>query len=159
MELRQPDPPLADDRIALRQWTDEDVSAIVAACRDPETSRWTTVPIPYTERDARDWLERCADGWERGIAPFAVVERDSGGLAAAISMWLQGPVAELAGRDTFPERSGSSLAGVSTSWVSCASSWARSLGIERRNGWPKSAASLAKVSFVPGPTSAATVGT
>ena len=105
MELRQPDPPLADDRTALRQWTDEDVPAIVAACRDPETARWTTVPIPYTERDARAWLERCADGWERGIAPFAVVERDSGDLAAAISVWLHGPVAEL-GYWAVPEHRG-----------------------------------------------------
>ena len=95
MELRPPDPPLGDERVVLRDWTDDDVPAIVDACRDPETARWTTVPIPYTERDAREWLERCADAWERGVAPFAVVERETGELAAAISVWLHGSVAEL----------------------------------------------------------------
>ena len=58
MELRPPDPPLGDDRIVLRDWTDEDLPAIVAACRDSDTARWTTVPIPYTREDAREWLER-----------------------------------------------------------------------------------------------------
>ena len=95
MELHLPDPPLGDDRIVLRDWADEDVPAIVAACRDPETARWTTVPVPYTEGDAREWLERCADAWERGTAPFAVVDRDSGELVAAITMWLHRSVAEL----------------------------------------------------------------
>jgi len=105
MELHPPDPPLGDDRIVLRDWTDEDIPAIVAACRDSDTARWTTVPIPYTREDAREWLERCADAWERGVAPFAVVERGSGGVAAAITMWLHGPIAEL-GYWAVPEHRG-----------------------------------------------------
>ena len=67
-----------------------DVPAIVAACNDPETARWTTVPSPYTEADARAWIERCATAWSEGAAPLAVVERSSGELAAAITLWLHG---------------------------------------------------------------------
>jgi len=95
VELRPPDPPLRDDLVELRPWLLRDVPAIVAACNDPETSRWTTVPSPYSERDARAWLERCETAWTDGAAPLAVVERASGELAAAITLWLHGRVGEL----------------------------------------------------------------
>lgn len=58
MELQPPDPRLGDELVELRPWLDRDVPAIVAACNDPETARWTTVPSPYSEEDARAWLER-----------------------------------------------------------------------------------------------------
>ena len=102
MELQPPDPPLQDDLIELRPWLDEDVPAIVAACNDPETSRWTTVPSPYSEEDARAWLERCETAWDEGAAPLAVIDRDSGQVAAAITLWLHGRVGEL-GYWTAPE--------------------------------------------------------
>ena len=95
MQLRPPDPPLQDEVIELRPWLDRDVPAIVAACNDPETSRWTTVPSPYTDADARAWLGRCASAWSDGAAPLAVVERDGGQLAAAITLWLHGRTGEL----------------------------------------------------------------
>lgn len=51
-----PDPPLAADEVRLRPWRADDAAAVTAACQDPEIPRWTVVPSPYTERDARDWL-------------------------------------------------------------------------------------------------------
>jgi ribosomal-protein-alanine N-acetyltransferase len=48
--------PLSDGVVALRHWRDDDVPAIVAACQDPEIPRWTHVPVPYTEEDARSYL-------------------------------------------------------------------------------------------------------
>jgi RimJ/RimL family protein N-acetyltransferase len=48
---------LSDDVVLLQPLTEDDVPAIVAACQDPEISRWTSVPSPYTEADARAWLE------------------------------------------------------------------------------------------------------
>jgi RimJ/RimL family protein N-acetyltransferase len=95
MELHPPDPPLGDELVELRPWLDRDVPAIVAACNDAETARWTTVPSPYTEADARAWLDRCASAWSEGAAPLAVVERATGDVAAAITLWLHGRVGEL----------------------------------------------------------------
>jgi RimJ/RimL family protein N-acetyltransferase len=54
--LRFPDPPLSDGTITLRAKTRDDVEALVAACQDPEISRWTRVPSPYTRDDAEGWI-------------------------------------------------------------------------------------------------------
>jgi RimJ/RimL family protein N-acetyltransferase len=69
---------LEDDAILLREFTEEDVPAIVAACQDPEIARWTRVPSPYTEADAREFLKDPPD------RAFAVVDRSSGELLGAI---------------------------------------------------------------------------
>ena len=95
MELRPPDPPLADELVELRPWLRRDVPAIVAACNDPETARWTTVPSPYSEEDARAWIKRCKTAWANGAAPLAVIDRASGEVAAAITLWLHGRTGEL----------------------------------------------------------------
>jgi RimJ/RimL family protein N-acetyltransferase len=42
--------------IVLRPPREEDVGAVVAACRDPAVPRWTTIPAPYGEADARAWM-------------------------------------------------------------------------------------------------------
>lgn len=87
MELSPPDPALADDLVLLRPWGENDVAAITAACQDPETARWTTIPQPYAESDASEWVGRCQDAWRDGTVPLAVGERVSGELVAAITMW------------------------------------------------------------------------
>jgi RimJ/RimL family protein N-acetyltransferase len=51
---------LEDGEIVLRRLAARDVPAIVAACQDPEIPRWTSVPSPYTEDDARAFLRRAA---------------------------------------------------------------------------------------------------
>jgi RimJ/RimL family protein N-acetyltransferase len=70
--LDRPDGPLADGVVALREWREGDVPAIVAMCDDPDVARFTRVPSPYTERDARDFVA--------GIAieemSFAIVSAD-----------------------------------------------------------------------------------
>jgi RimJ/RimL family protein N-acetyltransferase len=71
---------LEDDVVRLRPFEDGDVPAIAAACQDPEIPRWTTVPSPYTEADARAWLE--SDEEES----FAVVDRASGELLGSIGV-------------------------------------------------------------------------
>jgi RimJ/RimL family protein N-acetyltransferase len=95
MELTQPEPPLQDEVVVLRAWEEADIPAIVAACQDPETARWTTIPVPYGVDDARAWLTRCETAWAEGAAPFGVVDRDSGEVAAAITLWVHGKVGEL----------------------------------------------------------------
>jgi RimJ/RimL family protein N-acetyltransferase len=58
LELPVPDPPLSDGTIRLRRWRTEDVPAVVAACEDPSIARFSPViPYPFTEADARSWLQ------------------------------------------------------------------------------------------------------
>jgi RimJ/RimL family protein N-acetyltransferase len=58
MELQFPDPPLVDGVVLLRPWTRDDLPFVVAACQDPEVSRYSPViPFPYTEADAVGWFE------------------------------------------------------------------------------------------------------
>jgi RimJ/RimL family protein N-acetyltransferase len=57
---------VSDGVVRLRLQADSDVPAIVAACQDPEIPRWTRVPAPYGEADARGWLEQESRGRSRG---------------------------------------------------------------------------------------------
>jgi RimJ/RimL family protein N-acetyltransferase len=69
-----PAPELTDGAIRLREPAASDVPAITAACQDPLIQRFTYVPVPYAEADAR--------GFVAGL-PAA---REAGeGLALAIS--------------------------------------------------------------------------
>ena len=74
---------LADGDIVLRPFVDEDVPAIVAACQDPEIPRWTSVPSPYTEADARAFLMGAPN-----VHTFAVVDRDTGALLGSVGFQL-----------------------------------------------------------------------
>jgi RimJ/RimL family protein N-acetyltransferase len=56
-ELPFPDPPLTEGAVALRPWTLDDARFIAQACQDPVISRYSpTIPFPYTEADALEWL-------------------------------------------------------------------------------------------------------
>jgi RimJ/RimL family protein N-acetyltransferase len=70
---------LEDGDVVLRPFVDEDVPAIVAACQDPEIPRWTSVPSPYTEADARAFLMGAPS-----VHTFAVVDRDTGALLGSV---------------------------------------------------------------------------
>ena len=54
--LDAPDPPLADERVALRPWRDDDVAWLARASRDPLVPRFTTVPPDNSEEDVRAHL-------------------------------------------------------------------------------------------------------
>jgi RimJ/RimL family protein N-acetyltransferase len=73
---------------ALRPWRDSDTGAITAACQDPEIARWTRVPSPYTEADARAFLMHRYDAMHAGtLAPFAIVAvADDTQLLGSISL-------------------------------------------------------------------------
>lgn len=70
---------LDDGVIALRRFTEADAPAITAACQDPEIPRWTTVPAPYSEEDARVFLRSAPTA-------HAVVDAASDLLLGAISL-------------------------------------------------------------------------
>ena len=68
---------LVDGPTALRAWRDSDLSGLVAACQDPEISRWTRVPYPYGPSDARAYLLSRHDAMQTGSGtPFAIVAAD-----------------------------------------------------------------------------------
>lgn len=66
-ELPLPDPPLADDLVALRPWRSSDVPKKLMAFADPLVDRFVWRRLePYTESDAADFLERTRTARRRG---------------------------------------------------------------------------------------------
>jgi RimJ/RimL family protein N-acetyltransferase len=74
------------DGVVLRPWRIEDVPAVTAACQDAEIARWLGfVPQPYTEADARFYVQDClAAGQDR--TPFAITDAESGEVIGSIDM-------------------------------------------------------------------------
>lgn len=71
--ITPPDPHLTDGRIAVRPPLERDLPAITAACQDPDVHRYTMVPSPYTEADARSFLGMSRTGFQEGTAAHMVV--------------------------------------------------------------------------------------
>lgn len=68
---------LQDGIVRLRPFTHEDVPAITAACQDPDIARWIPIPTPYTEKDARAYVDGVPD-------TRAIVDATSGELLGSI---------------------------------------------------------------------------
>lgn len=51
--------------VVLRPWRSADAAALAQAIRDPEIVRWLDVRLPYTIEDARRFIDRTADQWDR----------------------------------------------------------------------------------------------
>lgn len=68
---------LEDGDIVLRPLGEEDVPALVEACRDPEIPRRTSVPDGLTEAQARDFVVEGVDVW-------AIVDADTDELLGTI---------------------------------------------------------------------------
>lgn len=51
-----PLPRLADDRVLLRPFDEDDVPVVTACCQDPLIQRFTRIPYPYGEEDAREFI-------------------------------------------------------------------------------------------------------
>lgn len=56
-------PEFSDGVVLLRAHREEDLPRVVVQCRDADSLRFTTVPRPYDDRDARSWLAAIRDGW------------------------------------------------------------------------------------------------
>jgi RimJ/RimL family protein N-acetyltransferase len=84
--LRHPDPPLSDDMITLRPKGRGDVDALVAICQDPEISRWTRVPSPYTREDAEGWIAAAELDRQAGLGIDWLAVDESGEVVASIAV-------------------------------------------------------------------------
>jgi RimJ/RimL family protein N-acetyltransferase len=79
----------AGERIVLRPLATADLHAVVAACRDPESIRWTTVPHPYEESDARFFVHAHAPRtWRLGDGAIFAVADPSGAYAGSMDLRL-----------------------------------------------------------------------
>jgi len=78
--------PLSDDVVSLRRFTLADVADVTRALQDPVIVRWTaSIPVPYTESDAKGWIERHPDLWSSGTtASFAIVDATDGAFVGNI---------------------------------------------------------------------------
>jgi RimJ/RimL family protein N-acetyltransferase len=71
----------------LRLISDADIPAIVAAVQDPEIPRYTNVPDPYGEAEARHWQRMASTGLEAGTdLPALVVDAADGRLLGAVGI-------------------------------------------------------------------------
>jgi RimJ/RimL family protein N-acetyltransferase len=59
--------------LTLRLPLPVDVDEIVMQCQDPEFQRWTTIPVPYQESDAHEFVKRTTEDWQANKATFAIV--------------------------------------------------------------------------------------
>lgn len=83
-------PTLTDGVVTLRAHTDVDVPRIVEQCRDPESVRWTTVPSPYDESDAREWLGTTIPaGWADDATYCFAIEHE-GRFAGSVDLRMRG---------------------------------------------------------------------
>jgi RimJ/RimL family protein N-acetyltransferase len=105
--MPEPDvPTLTDGSVTLRAHREDDAPGVTEQSQDPTSIRWTTVPVPYSLDDGRDFVTRTmpagwADGTSWGFAVEAdgryagtVELRDEGGGRAEIAFgshpWVRG---------------------------------------------------------------------
>jgi RimJ/RimL family protein N-acetyltransferase len=80
-------PDLIDGELRLRPSEGRDVAEITRICRDPEIERWTRVPSPYTESDARAYVEAAARALAEGDgAMLLVADSSSDRVLGAVSL-------------------------------------------------------------------------
>lgn len=79
---------LADDVLTIRPWSLDDVPALTEALQDREISRWIPViPFPYSERDAREYIERTiAPKEEPEAVGYAIKALDGAALLGQIGL-------------------------------------------------------------------------
>jgi ribosomal-protein-alanine N-acetyltransferase len=84
-----PVPELVGERVRLRPHTEADLPRIVEACSDPRSRHWLpTLPHPYTEDTARQFVRGCRLGESLGQkVTWAVADRNDDRLLANVSVF------------------------------------------------------------------------
>ncbi|MBA3364611.1 MAG: GNAT family N-acetyltransferase [Actinobacteria bacterium] len=116
------------DGLVLRAFTPADAPNIAAACRDADIARFIPlIPSPYTEEDARQYVDMVSS-WDAGERrAFAIADDESGELLGSIDVRL-GEIGSI-GYWVAPAARGQ---GVATRALRLVSRWAvREQGVER----------------------------
>jgi RimJ/RimL family protein N-acetyltransferase len=103
-------PTLSDGVVALRSHTRDDLPDIVGQCRDPLMQRWTTVPAPYGESDAEEFLASRPVEWAAGRSLAFAVTDPQGRYAGTVDLRPDGAAAHI-GYGFAPWARGRGLAG------------------------------------------------
>ncbi|MDN3496326.1 GNAT family N-acetyltransferase [Planococcus sp. APC 4015] len=80
---------LRTERLVLSTPAGADVDEIFAACQDPATQRYTTVPAHYERRHAAEFVSTVAQRWESGVEQTWAI-RDGETLAGMIGLYHHG---------------------------------------------------------------------
>jgi RimJ/RimL family protein N-acetyltransferase len=81
------DQPLTDGHVALREWSDDDVEAMIAPLNEGEIARWTRVPSPYRREHAEEFVARMGAARRVGEElALAIVGAADGQLLGSISI-------------------------------------------------------------------------
>ena len=118
--------------ISLRRPEAGDIDALVAACRDPDTAAWTTVPSPYQRSDAEYVVGAHPAGrWARGDGAVSAITDPAGGYAGSMELRLSpgDPAVADVGFLVAPEARGR---GYATAVLAALSAWGfAALGLTR----------------------------
>lgn len=83
-------PTLSDGVVTLRAHTIDDVPRVVEQCNDPESIRWTTVPQPYADQDAVEWIGTVIPkGWTDRVTLIFAIEY-AGRFGGSVDLRLRG---------------------------------------------------------------------
>ncbi len=78
---------LSDGVVSLRLLTESDLPGVIEAVGDPLIPRYTTVPDPYGEREARQWQRSSSQGIAAGTdLATVIVDADDGQLLGAVGL-------------------------------------------------------------------------
>jgi RimJ/RimL family protein N-acetyltransferase len=77
--------------VTLRPPREDDAPAVVAACQDPEIPRWTSVPSPYGEEEARQFVSQVVHGDRMEMSLAVVDASDDAALLGMIGLRLPAP--------------------------------------------------------------------
>ncbi|THV43196.1 GNAT family N-acetyltransferase [Glycomyces buryatensis] len=75
--------------LRLRRIEERDLDDLAAACADPETQRWTTMPRNYTRAMADDWLRVCRSRWDRGTSALYVLADEADRYSGSVELGLR----------------------------------------------------------------------
>jgi RimJ/RimL family protein N-acetyltransferase len=83
-------PNLRIDDLRLRPPTERDIARITEVCQDAEIQRWTRVPSPYGEEDARAFVRLATESLTSGRGAHLVVVRDDDVVLGAAGIDIDG---------------------------------------------------------------------
>jgi [ribosomal protein S5]-alanine N-acetyltransferase len=93
--LHAPDPPLADDLIALEPLTQAHVPWLLELAKEDQVVRFTRVPAGADEAFVKSWISRYESGWTDGSrAGFAIVDQEGNRLGFAAFVQLDRDASE-----------------------------------------------------------------